>query len=349
MQVHSFIAESAADAVAQIRENLGPNAVVLHVRQASSDGLSRFWRGPRIEVLAGLPEEKPADSQPESLPAPPPLVAALSAPPALPPSILPSGAAGPGSDLAEKAAKLLRDSGLLPVPAQVVVNAIRFKSGAGGPATLGETIEEIRAALISLWKPPPPLGRRPRLPHVLVGAAGAGKTTCICKWLAQTILVEGRSARVWRLDSSTANTADFLDVYCDILGATAERTWPASPEASEFDMEFIDLPGVDWRNPSAMADLARQLRGLSSPRVHLVLNAAYESSLLVEQARAFSVLPVEDLIVTHLDEEPRWGKLWNLALGTNYSIRFLGDGQNIPGNFHLAGPERILARQLPAR
>jgi flagellar biosynthesis GTPase FlhF len=54
------------------------------------------------------------------------------------------------------------------------------------------------------------------------------------------------------------------------------------------------------------------------------------------------------LILTHLDEEPRWGKLWNVVLGTKYPVRFLSAAQNIPGEFLSATAERILIRQFPA-
>jgi flagellar biosynthesis protein FlhF len=183
---------------------------------------------------------------------------------------------------------------------------------------------------------------------VLVGPAGAGKTTCICKWLAQARLIEGRSAHVWRLDGATANTAEALSVYCDILGVPAERTWTSAAAPVTADLAFIDLPGVDWRNSAAIHELKRVLDEVGASRVHLVLNAAYEVPLLLAQVRAFSSLPVEDLILTHLDEEPRWGKIWNVVLGTNYPVRFLSAAQNVPGEFLPATPERILIRQFPA-
>jgi flagellar biosynthesis protein FlhF len=136
-------------------------------------------------------------------------------------------------------------------------------------------------------------------------------------------------------------------VYCEILGVPAERTWGGT-EALGTDLNFIDLPGVDWRSSGALQDVKRMLDGFSPCRVHLVLNAAYEVPLLLAQARAFSVLPIDDLILTHLDEEPRWGKIWNIVLGTNYPVRFLSAAQNVPGEFLAATPERILTRQFPA-
>jgi len=184
--------------------------------------------------------------------------------------------------------------------------------------------------------------------HVLVGAPGVGKTTSLSKWLTQVALGEGRPVRVWRLDGQTANTAEALAVYCDVLGVPLARRWCDGDGADPGESGFVDLPGTDWRDATALAKLVEQVKGLGAVRVHLVLNGAYDMTLMMRQVRAFSVLPIEDLIVTHLDEEARWGKLWNLVLGTNYSVRFLGAGQNVPGDFRLATADQLLMRQFPA-
>ncbi len=98
-----------------------------------------------------------------------------------------------------------------------------------------------------------------------------------------------------------------------------------------------------------MEHLARQIQAFPNPQVHLVLNAAYELPLLLAQARAFAALPLAGLIFTHLDEETRWGKLWNFVLGTNFSIRFLSAGQNVPGEWTPATADQILSRQFPRK
>src|SRR5271154_4659051 len=56
MQPIPFMAASAEEAVAQIREKLGPEAVVLNVRPLPANGLARLWQKPMIEVLAYRPE-----------------------------------------------------------------------------------------------------------------------------------------------------------------------------------------------------------------------------------------------------------------------------------------------------
>src|SRR5262247_1905445 len=65
MQTHTFITETAQQAVEQIRAELGPSAVVLSVRRLPRNGLSRLIKHEQIEVIAttqaAAPEE-PLDS-----------------------------------------------------------------------------------------------------------------------------------------------------------------------------------------------------------------------------------------------------------------------------------------------
>jgi flagellar biosynthesis GTPase FlhF len=244
-----------------------------------------------------------------------------------------------------RVAALLQKTGLLPLHAQHILDGLKSSHGEMPPASLADEITLARAQLAKNWRAPYPIGLHST--HVLIGPAGSGKTTVLCKWLTQAALVEGRMARVWRLDGVTANTAEFLSVHGEALNAEVERCWTSDGQGLAEDIGFIDLPGVDWRNPLAIRELSTQLVRLGSPHMHLVLNGAYDIQVLLAQARAFSVLPLEDLILSHLDEEPHWGKLWNLTLGTNLPIRHLSAGQNIPGEFWEANAERLLARQFP--
>ncbi len=379
MSPKTFIADSAADALAQIRAQLGPDAVVLNVRQVTGPGLARLWQKPQIEVVAHVPEA--AVTPPPAAPLADGLMAlrremaelrgrmeqerrvaakeaARPAPPAAaPPRTLPFGAAsataspGYSSSSAPRLGgwhigPLLERAGLETRHAQRIADECESLHGPQPPAALGEELALAQQVMVSLWRPAPALRDEPRCPHVFIGAPGAGKTTALCKWLAQTVLLAGQSAHVWRLDGSTANTAEALSVYGEILGVPVTRFWRGAEEADAAAISFVDLPGVAWRDEAALRALGGLLAQFPGAQVHLVLNAAYEVSLQLAQVRAFAPLGVADLCLTHLDEEPRWGKLWNLALGTNLPLRFLGAGQNIPGEFSPASAEKIFARQF---
>ena len=382
MQVHTYLAESVADAVSQIRETLGPEAVVLNVRRLPAEGLARLWQKPRIEVLAHVPEKiiAPVVTAPmldevqvsalaelraemremrenfqRPLPTANDSVTAVDgrADGQLPaarvlPHVDAHGVTRPTShDNSDwRVSSLLEQTGLLPALAESIVAELCEKHGDAAPVSITDEIKLTEQVLASRWKV---ATTKVAGTHVFIGAPGAGKTTALCKWLAQVALVEGRSTAVWRLDGIVANTAESLSVFGEILGVTVERFAPLNGELPEADVLFVDLPGVNHSDENAVAQLSQRIAALPNAQVHLVVNAAYETSLLLAQVRAFSNLPVTDVIVTHLDEESRWGKVWNLALGTNCPVRYLSSGQNIPGDFMVASAEQVFSRQFPRK
>ena len=379
-----FIADSSADAVAKIRAELGPRAVIVGVSKLPAEGISGLWRKPRIKVLARLPEAEPqpdaglsgnalmaaqmAEMRRElgqmrrrietpAAPVQPLVLAAASTPDAsrfnfeggLLARPQPQTALPVPSGLPEPAAGSLKSyliaTGLLPLIAGRVEEEVFQRGRVSGSSPLQEQLAAAERVLERLWREAPGNSRSGL--HVFIGPAGSGKSTSICKWLTQAVLVDGAATTVWRLDGATSNTAEFLDVHAEILGVPVERSWPGGSTFG--DIGFIDLPGVDWRDPGAIRELNRHLSQFPRAHVHLVLNFAYETDTMLAQARAFSDCAMQDIIATHVDEDARRGKVWNLVLGTNCPVSFLAAGQNVPGRFEAASVRQILSHQFPLR
>jgi flagellar biosynthesis GTPase FlhF len=241
-----------------------------------------------------------------------------------------------------RSAALLGTMGISAVNTERVLDRLKHQHGEQPPASLRAELALTRAALAGFWK-----SKKSAVSglHVFIGAPGCGKTTAICKWLTQAVLLDGASARVWRVDVPRANTAEALSVHCEILNVPVERSWNPGATWQE-DHLFIDLPGVEAGDETALTELNKMLSTMPGASVSLVLNAAYDLPLLQAQVRAFGRLPLTNLIFTHLDEEPRWSKLWNFVLGTNYSLSFLSAGQNIPGQFLRATPEALFPEEM---
>jgi flagellar biosynthesis protein FlhF len=340
MELEQFIASSAADAAQQIRAKLGADAVVVNIRQIPG----RWFRKPCIEVLAHAAEtvDAPAGHLLDTMDETP---AILRPPAPIEPRAVVSEPAPLIVDdrIAETPKKrnpctVLESLGLLPLYAEQALQRVP----ATQPKWLLDDLKQAREALMKTWIPCRPSVARL---HVFVGAPGAGKTTTLCKWLTLSTLLEGKSARVWRLDGVIANTAEALTVHGDVLGVPVERTWTGAGMNEEIG--FLDLPGATGADVEGVCGVVERLHGAPEVQVHLVLNAAYDTAASLAQARAWMALPVQDLIVTHLDEEPRWCKLWNLMLGTGLPVRFLSTGQNIPSDFTEANADRVLSRIFP--
>jgi flagellar biosynthesis protein FlhF len=338
MKVVPFIADNAAAALAQIHAQLGPDAVVLNVRQLPAPGFKRFLQqGGRVEVLAGIADEPPA----------PPAKTAANVGPAYTPFEVPADPAEPPAAPARAWHSIawLESMGLLPQFADRLQNRLQTFHGPTPPIMPIAEWSAVRSILAELWRPARPVEMNDRRPHVFVGPPGSGKTTVLCKWLTYAVLTEERTARVWRLDGLSANTSEFLTIHAEMLGIEAQRFW--SPPDRSADLLFVDLPGVEAMDSHGLTQLSAQLATLPAPHVHLVLNAAYETATLFEQIHAFAPLNPEDVIFTHLDEERRRVKLWNFVLGTNCSLRFLSAGQKIPGEFLAADSALLFPHQTP--
>ena len=266
----------------------------------------------------------------------------MNAAPCFPPEF--ATATLPGLGGVWRSAGILQQLGLLPLYVDKVFERIRATHGEQPPASLLDEFALVRSALASCWRPYQRVPDASPPVHVFVGPPGAGKTTALCKWLTKAVLAQGRAARVWRLDGHAANFPGLLDVHAEVLGVAVEREW--EPAQAAFDVGFVDLPGLDPRDAHALEPLRERLKKIGNAQVHLVLNAAYDVPVLLAHARAFAVLPVSDIIFTHFDEELRPIKLWNIVLRTNFTVRFLSRGQNIPGDFFAATPDFLIPRQI---
>ncbi|MBI4662332.1 MAG: hypothetical protein HY735_26220 [Verrucomicrobia bacterium] len=372
MKLVTIVAGSAAEALAEVHRRLGPEAVVVNVRKAPAPGLSRIWKKPQIEVQATLPNPKPSLPKP-SLPKPDLVelgrqivklkeqrAAAetlasrkLPAPPPPETPIRPeSSPAQTKTNVSEKdldssqdmgLGKMLERLGILPLHAQWLVDQIHSRHFGEPSKNLREQFGTVQDLLVDCWRrlaaPVQSVGHQTR---ILVGTPGVGKTTCLCKWLTQEVLFEKRSGRVLRLDGHIANTAEFLSIHGEILGVPVDRVWPPDASLEENpQVQFVDLPGVPPDDTGSITALGEQIAQFQPAQVLLVLNAAYDLDHLVAHVRAFADLRPSGLVLTHLDEDSRWSKFWNLLLSTNLPALYLSGGQNIPGDFKPASPTSV--------
>lgn len=353
----TIIAENVADAVAQIRAKLGPSAVVTNVRKIPASGITKLWQKPKIEVIA-IKQDQPTNSDSSQQSEIAILRQELDF---LKQTISKNAILNVLQDQAKsnqpqqtfsktqtqwKIPRILEDLGFMPGVIGLIMDRLETTYGKDPPKLLSEEILLLKQVLSKAWRTPEEFNTDSTQTHIFIGPMGSGKSVLLCKILARTVLCESRKTGVWLMDTNTVNLSEIVPLYCEILNVPFSRGKNES-FLDEQTILLVDLPGVDWKDSNNIEFLNETLKTLQPTSVHLVLNASIETRILFAQLNAFSRLKIDDLNFTHIDEEPRWGKLWNFVLGTNFSIRWLSAGQNIPGQIFQASAESLINQLFP--
>lgn len=263
-------------------------------------------------------------------------------------SRLAAGQGTPVGHLGEEFAQLLEDNEL---PAEHVaeLDAACGKAGARlDPTKRGE----FAALLLAKGLPQvAPLEWSACRRLMVVGATGVGKTTTLAKLAGDLVLNQHKRVALITIDTYRVGAHDQLKAYADLLDVPLEvATTPAQlgrmlERFASIDHVLIDTAG---RSP---ADTPRvhELKGFcrAAPGISVMLAAAAtagraEFASVVER---FSILPLEHVVVTKLDECVALGRLYGSLRRHRLPVRFVTTGQEVPHDIRPASAE-FFARQV---
>lgn len=369
-QKYKFIVKSAEEAASIIREKLGETAQVISVRQVEGEGLARFLKSPKLEIIAQLPAEAPQtqsrpeeDSNGQSQEAPE----------------MDDEAPLAESPLRRKVTRAKRtrspqeprreDADYVP---ESLVRAmfknlpsgrlwtILSKAGIPGEflAQFGERPETRHlneqplqtaishfAMLMRDRAPSRSLALSNRV--AFFGSPGSGSTTALCKQLASDIFLHGQSASVMKLEADEPNSSEGLAMFCEALGVQLLRTRGELKKLSDDTNLYFDIPGMVLTGKN-IRYLQKTFDDLGIESRVLVVNAAYERQLIQEAYTRAGALGATHVVFTHVDEIPRCGKLWEFVLDDGLVPLFASTGQNIAADFDRHIIDLLVRRTLSA-
>jgi flagellar biosynthesis protein FlhF len=353
MKLKSFFADSIEEAIGLARREMGPEAMLVHSKRASSE--ARHLGAYEVVCAADT------DARPDRAPS-----ASARTPPA--PSV--DKLVREVSDLRQQMERLARSltrcgSGIAGVASDpdlaaafAALNEAELEpdltyeiiSGLSAPLVPGALGGQLRR----LVRVNPELGcaGSARRVAALVGPPGAGKTSALVKLAVQYGTTANQRVQLLTLDTYRIGAADELQSYAGILGIgcqvleTPAALEKALAEHGQADLVLIDTPGLSRNEMDD--ELAQAIAAAPGIDTHLVLPASMRSRDLIRVAELYSIFKPDKLLFTRLDETQTFGPILNQSVRMGMPVSYLSNGQRIPEDLEAATEDRLLGLLVPS-
>ena len=320
MHLKRYRGKTLKDALRAVRQDLGPDALVLSTQVVQDHGPRGWLGGTVVEIAAAIERPDVSDVR--------------------------HTVNDPVDRQVEALAARLSASGLEPAVARAIAESHpaerrRHAGAINLHATLTEQLRSLAAADDDFA----PV-------EVFVGPPGAGKTTTIAKIAAQQRSRQGRRLGLVAADGYRVGAVEQLRLYAEVIGA------PLTVARSVDELDYalgaaqrpvlIDTPG---RSPGddVSREMFRVVGRQPDIRTHLVLPASMPPAHVRRTLERFHEARPSRVVITKLDEADSLAPLVGVLREAGLPISFLGTGQRVPEDLQRATPPAIAAWVLGER
>lgn len=176
----------------------------------------------------------------------------------------------------------------------------------------------------------------------IVGPTGVGKTTTLAKVAAETMLKHDKKVAFITTDTYRIAAIDQLKTYAKILNVPIEVAYNledfkrATERFSHYDYVFIDTAGRNFRNPQYVKDLGEIIHFTDEMETYLVLSLTSKQKDMEDIYRQFSTIPIKQIIFTKADETSTFGSIFNFIHAHKLGVAYITNGQNVPDDIEKA-------------
>lgn len=337
MNIKRYVVKDMHEALVLIKQDLGPEAIIVSSHKIREKGLWGWFRPLRLEVTAVL-EQTEIEGMKKEIGQIKLILAQIShnqnMAAAEDEEKVEPAAAGPPSELRTKMLEIELDhriiDKLLDDLPESELDADRLRA-------------ELQGRLEVFFPPVMPRGREPKA-IAFVGPTGVGKTTTLAKIGAIYSLFNDCNIGFVTIDSYRVGAVEQMKIYGEIIGAgvdvvmSPEEMRKAVDRNRDKDLLLIDTTGRPSHNRYQLGELKAYLDVLESVDVCLVISATTKNRDMRRIIDDYLVTSYSQIIVTKIDETTSPGSLVNAAFYGQLPITYITNGQDVPDDIEEASP-----------
>ena len=188
------------------------------------------------------------------------------------------------------------------------------------------------------------------VPHVaaFVGPTGVGKTTTIAKLAAMLTFQRKMKVALISIDNYRVGAFEQLKAYASIMGLLCVPAFNsqdlscALDRMKSMDMVLIDTAGHSHFDRPRIEEIVELIQTDFRISTHLVLSVTSESIIMKDAASAFSVFNPDTVVFTKIDETKRCGKILDQVSEMNLPVSLIANGQRVPEDLIVPDKQQLL-------
>ncbi len=377
MHLKKYEVDSISEAMVRIKDDFGPDAVILSSRRIRRDGSSK------IEIVAARDREDAVAVRPEDVPSEPSPEPVRERPVREEPETshrwrrfearlddindtMVSFAALLGSAGDESlhglspVHRLLLSRGLSTRSAARLVEAFRAEQGDSRTPLEAAHQKQLLKRVISRSVAAAMTERasrgRQRI-QAFVGPAGDGKTTTLAKIAARIRYRDKKTLGIITMDDFRIGAVEQLKIYGTIMDvpllalAEGDDLVAALKKFDHLEEVLIDTAGRSRTDDEHISRLKRAFTGERPVETNLVVSATAETKAMTDTVRRFKPLDFERVVVTKVDDAFSYGCLFNIIDLAGCPVSHITTGQQVPGDIRAMDSDGIarliVDREIP--
>lgn len=358
MQIKKYIAKNYSSALAQIKQEMGSDALILTTRSIRGQSLYDEGGASKVEITAAIDSEVNKLKSSSEVNKPKTTFKAADFDEEIEPNV--KSLLYSLLSQTERAKSLGLRSNHLKLFSHLVANGVSEKIIAKILSKSSATIskghqDSVKYQCIKTMKRLILCGggvtvTNSVLPKkvVLVGPTGAGKTTTIAKIAADLVYRQQKKVALVSLDTFRIGGIEQLGIYGDIMKIPVDAVQNRVElencihSHSDKDVILIDTIGRCHKDHTYSAQLSEVFENLEGVETHLVLSVGSDEKLFFESYNQFLNLGVKRVLFTKLDEGLNFGAILNFSLRSRLPLSYFTSGQRVPEDIEVATQEKVI-------